>query len=730
VALVSRRTIDFVHHVCDRHAISYAELCIGIVGLVPGADGRIEWDAVAELLDRIEQRVGGPAALELEGERSNQVAALEPLRRIAGAFASPRLVYRAIVRWFGPQLVPWIGASYEDLPDGRIRVVMEIPEPLRQCAAFLHYTAGAYRSAPRLLGQPDALVEAEITPRRGVYSILPPPDLTLAARARSAIRVFGGSRVALDELVRQQDQLRRSHAALADSRADLERIVEHLPVGVLVLRGDAVLYANEAWHAWLGGKDTSVRTRAELVELADPTKRSRLADWLGAKDGREQAPPDADQVADRRSDVLELRLTPPNGRAVSVELSRPQPIMFGSGSALLVAVRNTTHARSLEAQLHEAQRLEAIGRLAGGIAHDFNNLLSAIFGFARLLGDDLPEDSPGQEDVSEILLAAERAATLTRQLLALGRKQILEPRVLNVNVRLREMEKLLARVIGENVDLVFALDPSVKNIKVDPTQLEQVVMNLVLNARDAMPRGGRVTVETASVELDARAPKRHGEAPAGPHVLIAVSDDGEGIAPELQDRVFEPFFTTKAAGRGSGLGLSSVLGIVKQSGGHIWLYSEPGQGTTFKVFFPVTQEAAVVRGPISEAPRQGGKETILLVEDDHGVRRFVRTALERNGYVVLAAASPAEARELAAQARAIDLMLSDVVMPTTSGPELADELKVARPELRVLFTSGYAEHAIVHQGVLREGVEFLPKPLALETLLTRVRAVLDLTRDR
>ena len=386
-----------------------------------------------------------------------------------------------------------------------------------------------------------------------------------------------------------------------------------------------------------------------------------------------------------------------------------------------------TERKALEMQLLQAQKMEAVGLLAGGVAHDFNNVLTAIGGYAELVREDLPGEDARRHDVEEILRATERAATLTRQLLAFSRRQVLAPRVLDLNGVVAGVDNMLRRLIGADVELRTALGPVLGAVRADPGQLEQVIMNLVVNARDAMPRGGKLTIETANAELDESYALEHPSVVAGPYVMLAVSDSGVGMDAATQARIFEPFFTTKEKGKGTGLGLATVYGIVKQSGGNIWLYSEPGRGTTFKIYLPRVdqppEQPAAAPAPRA-APR--GSETVLLVEDDEAVRALARKMLAAHGYTVLAAASGAEALKLAADHTGpIHLLVTDVVLPGMSGRELATRFQSVRPGLKVLYTSGYTDDAVVHHGVLDPGIAFLQKPFTSGTLARKVRETLD-----
>jgi len=388
--------------------------------------------------------------------------------------------------------------------------------------------------------------------------------------------------------------------------------------------------------------------------------------------------------------------------------------------------REREERRKLEVQLSQSQKMEAIGQLAGGIAHDFNNLLTVIAGFAELALSRVKPDAPIADDIREIRVAEERAAELTRQLLAFSRKQIIAPRVLDLAEVVRGVEKLLRRVIGEDLELRVVSPPTLGHVKADRSQVEQVILNLVVNARDALPRGGKITIETADTELDEAYARSHVAVTPGPYVMLAVSDTGVGMSAETKARLFEPFFTTKEKGRGTGLGLATVYGIVKQSGGNIWVYSEPGRGSTFKVYLPrVMEPLDQPAPPRAEAPK-GGSESVLVVEDDPGVRQLVVHVLRGQGYDVTEAKDSDEAQRLCEDlSRPLQLLVTDVVMPGMGGRDLSRRIQQVRPGLKVLFVSGYTSDAIVHHGVLEPGLAFLQKPFTPQQLAERVRSILD-----
>ena len=425
---------------------------------------------------------------------------------------------------------------------------------------------------------------------------------------------------------------------------------------------------------------------------------------------------------------LDLDLITATGRRISVRATGIATMEQGRTTKITGVFHDVTERKRIEAQLSQSQRLEAVGQLAGGIAHDFNNLLTAIRGYSELAQRGLEEDDPRRSDIDEVIANADRAAALTRQLLAFSRNQVLQPQVLDPAAIVESIVPMLCRLLGEHVELASHQAPGLGCITVDPSQLEQVIVNLAVNARDAMPDGGKLTIELSNVEFDPAYMASHPGAVPGPYLLLAVSDTGIGMDEETRVRIFEPFFTTKESGHGTGMGLATVYGIVKQSGGFIYVYSEPGHGTTFRIYLPrVTEErpAAVTENP-AVRPSSSGTETILLVEDEPAVRGFARRTLEDHGYIVLEAASGADALSIvASHAGPIALLVTDVVMPGLQGHQLAEQLAAARPEIRTLYVSGFTESSVIHHGVPDHGVAFLPKPFSAETLSRAVRRVID-----
>jgi PAS domain S-box-containing protein len=456
-------------------------------------------------------------------------------------------------------------------------------------------------------------------------------------------------------------------------------------------------------------------TRTAFLDLIHVDDRSGVSDAM------------AQAIRDRRDFAVDFRTVCADGSLHWVDVRSRVVCESNVPVRLLGTAIDFTERKSLEDQLRQAQKMEAIGQLAGGVAHDFNNLLTAIRGYADLVSDGLGPEHALRPDVREIVKAADRASSLTRQLLAFSRKQVLEPVLVDINSLVAASSDLLRRVIGTHIELVTNLAPNLAPIFADATQLDQIVMNLAVNARDAMAGGGRLSIETASVELDESSVLRDADVRPGRYVMLAVTDTGSGMSEETRRRLFEPFFTTKEQGRGTGLGLATVYGIVKQSGGYIWVYTEPGHGTTIKVYFPEAE--GVADTDRLERPLQtpaGGTEKVLLVEDEEAVRFLTRTMLERKGYSVIDVASPMQAEATFRTRRDwIDLLITDVIMPGASGPVLFENLVKHAPGLKVLYMSGYTGDTVVQNGRIDSGIAFLQKPFTAEGLARKVREVLD-----
>ncbi len=523
-------------------------------------------------------------------------------------------------------------------------------------------------------------------------------------------------------VVRDITDRKEAQKRLAERTTYLNALIENSPVAVVVHDAEGrVQMCNPAFERLflydqaeiIGAKlDELIRTDERPSQAEEVTRRVLAGETVHVTTRR------------RRKD----------GTPVDVELYGVPLMVQGVPVAAYGLYQDITARVALEGQLRQAQKMEAVGRLAGGVAHDFNNLLMIIKGNAELLRDRLEAPDSRRRNVEQIQHAADRATSLTQQLLAYSRKQVIEPKVLDLNTIVADMAKMLPRLMGEDVELVIAPGLSLAPVKADRVQIEQVLLNLAVNARDAMPRGGKLIIETANVELGEEYARQHAGLRPGPYVMLAVSDNGCGMDAETQSHIFEPFFTTKEKDKGTGLGLATVFGVVKQSDGHISVYSHPGQGTTFKVYLPRVDEAIEQPQPGMEQAVPAslrGSETVLLVEDEDAVRELVRESLEENGYLVLQASDGAEALDVAQKhAGPIHLMVTDVIMPGMSGRELAHRLAARRPKMKILYVSGYAENAIAQHGVLDPGTAFLQKPFRAADLARKVYELLDRYKQR
>ncbi len=505
---------------------------------------------------------------------------------------------------------------------------------------------------------------------------------------------------------RKSEQENEQRARMLDATIDFVAMFEP---------GGALSYLNRAGRDFLGLGEGEAAVGRSVYGHYDAGSLKRLL---------EEGLPAAELDGAWRSELEFIRhdgtLVPMSHVLLSHRTLDGQSLIFS------VIARDISRERQLEATIRQSQKMEAIGRLAGGIAHDFNNVLCAILSFSHLAREAVGSGGKGREELEEIIRATERAAGFTQQLLAFGRRQVLRPRVVDVGLILQRISPMIRRLVGEDIELELDLAPGSLHVKVDPTHLEQVVLNLAVNARDAMPRGGRLRIESRLEAVDVEAGVSRLDLGPGSYAVIAVSDEGSGMDDATRARVFEPFFSTKPVGRGTGLGLATVFGIVKQSGGSVVVSSEVGRGSTFEAYVPTTDEPLTEAAALRPKPRAVNGAVVLLAEDDPGVRRALATVLQRAGHTVLEAENVWRALELAASFPGrIDLLLTDVVMPVMSGKELADRLTAQRPELGVLYMSGYTDRAIVHAGVLDAGVHLLAKPITPEELLTAVGEVLE-----
>jgi two-component system, cell cycle sensor histidine kinase and response regulator CckA len=538
----------------------------------------------------------------------------------------------------------------------------------------------------------------------------------------SAPIVLQGNKV-LYSIIHDISDRRKAERELKESEEQYRKLSREFQALLDAIPDDIVSLSPDMKIRWVN-RVTSETLGKETSDLVGNCCHSF---WYGRSEPCEECP----AQESLRSGKLESGIVrSPDGRTFEL---RSVPIRDKNGTVVSVVElgRDITEMKRMEERLLQSHKMEAVGRLAGGVAHDFNNLLTVIMGYAEHLLSRLGEDDPHRKEVEEIRKAGNRAAALTGQLLAFSRRQVLQPEVLDLNRVVQELETMLRRLIGENMDLATSLDAGHGNVKVDPGQIEQVVVNLVVNARDAMPGGGKVMIRTTNVILDGEAALGEETVPSGSYVLLEISDTGCGMDPSTIAQIFDPFFTTKEKGKGTGLGLATVYGIVRQSGGHILVSSESGKGTTFHIYFPRIEESSAEPKRVPECtPATGGQETVLLVEDSEELRELVREILERNGYNVLEASQGSDAILVCSgHEGAIHLILTDVVMPGMSGRELCTRLTPLYPGVKVIYMSGYTDDTIGNHGVLEPGTVFIQKPFSPNALERKVREVLDTGRD-
>jgi PAS domain S-box-containing protein len=648
------------------------------------------------------------------------------------------LLYRsiryAVERYASDEAIRRSAALYRSLIEGSIQgVVIHVDGTIKLANPALASMLGV-DSAQELIGQPvwdliapqdrdmaqayqRARREGRPAPNNFELHLLRRDGTVIALDCMASSIAWEGGQATLATVVDTTDRQRAEQGRRA-SEERFRQIAENIKEAFIVVELDGFrpLYLSRMWEEIWG--------RALEEAYRDPMA------WVNAIH-----PGDATIVAEARQAIEKgepisrsFRIVRPDGTIRWVR-ARAFPVYNANGDLYreVGLVEDITDLRRTEEQLLQAQKMEAVGRLAGGVAHDFNNLLTAILGYSELVLQDLGPDHPSATDVREIRAAGQSAESLTRQLLAFSRRQILQPQTLDLNSVLTRVDALLQRIIGEDVELTMKLTEPLGRVSADPGQIEQVVLNLAVNARDAMPHGGKLTIETANVTLHDDYVSRHPGASAGPHVMVAVTDTGSGMDAVTQQRLFEPFFTTKEPGRGTGLGLATVYGIVTQSRGSIYVYSELGQGSTFKVYLPTTTEEPIAAPSVELSPASlTGTETVLVVEDQIEARSVICETLRRRGYTVIEATNGPDAIVKGRQAEiAIDVMLTDVVMPGMGGRRVAEVIRATRPQLKVVYMSGYTDSAIVDHGILEPGVTFVQKPFATEVLLRKIRDVLD-----
>lgn len=606
---------------------------------------------------------------------------------------------RGIIRSFNPAAERLFGYTASEVIGRNVSILMPSPDREEHDGYIRRYLAT--REA-HIIG-----IGREVTALRKDGTLFP-AELAVSETVLGNRRIFTG-------LIRDVSHRRQAEDAIREANQTLRALIETAPLAICVTDLDGRV---KSWNA--AAEKIFGWSEAEIIGARFPiVPDEEWGDFMAAVEEAKRGNTFAGARRRRRTR---------SGGTIDIAIwNAPLRDREGEITGILSVIADVSDELRLEQQLREAVKMEAIGRLAGGVAHDFNNILTVITGYAEMLAESVSDDEALSADAEEILRAADHASALTNQLLVFSRHTPSNPEPIDLNDVVIRLQKMLRRVIGEDVHLVTRTTPDLACVRADPAKVEQVLLNLAVNARDAMPDGGTLIIETADVELDGSYAGTHMGVAPGRYIMLAVSDTGTGMDAETRSRLFEPFFTTKEKGKGTGLGLSTVYGIVKQFNGEIWVYSEPGEGTTFKIYLPIVDDA-VTPAPVrvEPEPASGGVETVLLVEDDSGVRKLVRSVLESQGYRVIEAADPLTALELSRNTPdTIDLLLTDVVMPHMSGRDLAVQIVALRPDIRVLYMSGYTDSVVIHHGIASGDALFIQKPFTPDDLARKVRQVLD-----
>jgi PAS domain S-box-containing protein len=673
----------------------------------------------------VEQATQAVRALPAGTQRDSELSSLETVRALFAGQIETLMGLAKSGDWVDVRLrlesrMPMIGELSESLVHD-IDAIVEIEkqrglEDIRHAEMRTNWTMGLTGFLSIVMA---GILGAAVTNR--IAGRLEKLDVAARALARGEFQhqvVVGGN----DEIARlswafndMSSRLRSMYEELRRSEAHFRSLIENARDFILLVDLDGtVRYASPSMEREFANDEPLIGKN--ILSFVEPGDSDAVASLL--------APGTGPDVPHRS---VEFRIRSVDGRLRTLETHGSHLLQDSALGGVVFNARDITERQAMEDRLRQAQRMEAIGTLSGGVAHDFNNLLTIIRGYAHQLLESRPDAQEGRMQVQRIDEAAERAAGLTSQLLAFSRRQVLQPKIFDLNKLTTSLDQMLRRLIGEHIEMNTVVGVESSPVQADTGQIEQVIMNLVINARDAMPKGGKLTLETANLELDeAYAAKHEGVIP-GPWVMLAISDTGVGMDAETQTRIYDPFFTTKGLGKGTGLGLSTVYGIVKQSGGHIWVQSEPGRGSTFKVYLPRVGEAIeAAKKEDRPAANLRGHETVLVVEDEPQLRDLVELMLSSRGYSILTVDNPLQADAFSQRYPGpIHLLLTDVVLPGISGRDVARQVTAHRPDMKVLFTSGYTPDAIVHHGVLEAGLNFIQKPFTLETLSNKVRAVLD-----
>ena len=692
--------------------------------------GRVDWDVWVALIESVERHLAERGGFDALSD-SVEVSQNHPFQAVARLVSGPLALYQLNSRWGVPNQYRHMRSRCVPLSGGRVRIELSIPTSYRGSIVVFRSSLGVLKNLPTLIGLPPSqVVSSEATPY-GLSAVLALPRsrtlLSHARRIRQRIQGLGSVLTQLDEqeleldaksviLERQLEQQKNIEQALRASEERWRALAENAPAIILILSDSGRLVS--ASRPFRGVLPAELVGR-EFLELIEASERDLVAAAI--------------ERVHKELSTVDLRFHSKEGDRDTWYSCRLGPI-GAEGTrpgvcAFLVDITERLHAerelKEREEELQRSRRLEALGRLAGGVAHDFNNLLTVIRGSAGLLLQGPALDGEQLEEVQQIDRAAERAATLTRQLLAFSRQQVIAPEPLRLDDVLVQARPMLERLMGEDILLEVRAEPDLPYVLLDRGQVDQILMNLAVNARDAMPRGGTLRIDIGETRVDATSAFQR-DLPAGRYVELRVEDSGLGMEPEVKARIFEPFFSTKARGAGTGLGLAIVRGIAAQSGGDVTVESELGRGTTFRLRFPVCAAPNAATSTLVESVplADGGTETILVVEDDAQVRAYVTKVLRMRGYRVVDCGRGAQALAIAAEERP-DLLLSDVVMPEIAGPELSRLISEIVPEIAVLFISGYAEHEIVHRGIVKSDISLLTKPFSADSLAHAVRECLD-----
>jgi len=645
----------------------------------------------------ISERKRAEEVLHTERERFRSLSENAP-------FGMVMIGKNGVFKYINPKFKELFGYDLSDIPDGRTWFRKAYPDP-----DYRHQVIATWV---------DDLTSSRIEEKRSkVFKVKCKDGSEKIVNFISVVSEEGENLLTCEDIT----DLKHSEQALRESEERYRMVIESSNDGVAIVRKEKHTYVNKQFVNMFGYESIEEVMGQSPYAWIHPDDRERVMEFNRKRQRGEKVP-----------ERYETKGIKKNGQAVYLEISATRILLHGE-PITLAYLRDITELKQAEEalqqaeeQLRQSQKMEAIGRLAGGIAHDFNNLLTVIKGYSELSLLGLNDGDVLKENINEIYKASERAANLTRQLLAFSRKQILDFKVINLNSLIGDLDKMLHRILGEDIELIYKLDENAGKVKTDPGQIEQVILNLAVNARDAMPSGGKLLIQADRVdEMDTLT---HSHTVPGDYVRLSITDTGFGMTTEVKEHLFEPFFTTKGKGKGTGLGLSTVYGIVKQSGGNVSVFSEPGQGTTFNIYLPrVEEEEDVLRTENGGIPLLTGNETILLSEDEKSVRELAARILSERGYLVYSVPDGKEALKFVQDHpdRDIHLLLTDVVMPGMSGKELADHLKLSTPKTKVLFISGYTDDAIVHHGVLDKGVNFVQKPFTPEGLARKVREVLD-----